>query len=508
MIRINAHRGLSYWAFVVFMLALIGKASGFIREVIYSYYYGVSAEFDAYTVAFTFTLFIGALCSSILYLAVPKLTQAYTHKDSTEFSTIFTSIVLIVAIPVVAVIGLGELFSDVVIELIAAGFKDSPSTFALASDLLRLMLPLTTLIAATHLLRSLLSLTGQFFLSNLESIAFNLGIVASVFAWVGIFGAANVYAPIAGIYVAYSLFLIVSCLSLKLPFELSWRYSGASLLQMANSGGWVFAGALLTYASPIILMWKASFLEPGAVSAMGYVSRMLVFAIGVFVASLMTVFLPSASKLINEGAFDRLSNQMEKMLKVSLGLGFATCALILVKGDVLMQLLYGRGQVSNTDVYILSQLLLYYLPWVVFFPISAIAIRILYAYQQYKVIALISAISLVLVIMLAPLARSWLGLNGLGLSSSLHMMAYAGLLIYFASKGEININKKDVAMFSAKYLAALFGVSFICVSVLSDMEISEMLKLCIFAGAVSVLFLYFVNKVVPLKQIIGLGKRG
>lgn len=489
---------LGYWAAVTFALTLVGQLTGFFRELTYAAFFGTSAIFDAFTIVFGFVLFMGALVSAILFIAIPSLTKSYLAENSDDFSQTLTSLVLISFIPVLAIVLLGEMFPWMLLQLIGPGLISNPEMAHTSVKLVQFGLPISLLMCGVHLLRSILNLTGNFFISSLESVLFNLGIILSVFVWVGLFETTSIFAPLIGIYLAYLIYLAWGIATLKLNFSVRWKFDFSSLKKVAYSGGWLVIGTLLAYISPLVLMWHASLLNEGAASAMGYVSRLLVFSLVVFVNSVMAVFLPSAARMIEEANHEKLARQTEKLLKVVLG--FALCAgfFILLEGETLVRLIYQHGQFSESNITALSALLTTYLPWMFFFPMSAIAIRVLYAYQDYRAISAIAFFCLLPVLFFTPVMREWFGVNGLGWMSSLHMALYGSALLWVVGRKRIPIAYGGMAVHLVKLFFVLASMT-VLAAYIKGLWITESLYIFVsFALLVSIVFIY-VNKATLLK---------
>lgn len=432
------------YGLLVLMLALVGRLFGLFREITFSSYFGTTGAFDAFTIVFSIILFVASLLGVVPFLLIPMLTEALGREDRTEFSKRLTAImILVLSIVGLFVLG-GGLWAERVIRLAAPGLMEDPGLFELAVRLMRLLVPLIGLLAAAQVLRSLLHLSRSFVLPSLESMFFNVGVIALVIVGWNVFG---VYSPLSipyGYYLAYIVFVTLCFWRIRKRFSFKWTPDLVTLKMVWMGIGSLMVAVLLNNLNPLVLFWNASLLPEGAVSALGYVQRLATFAMGTFVNSFLVVFLPLASMAFQEEGVEYLRGETERMLLRFLVFSCYVMVFVSLNSQTLVQLIYQRGSFTESSVQLVSGLLIYYLPWFLCFPVSNVAVRVCYIHKDYNVLVLVSAGGLLLTLVLAPLLRRTLGLNGLGLMSSLHMIVYSSLLVLIVNKRYFPVRLKAI----------------------------------------------------------------
>jgi peptidoglycan biosynthesis protein MviN/MurJ (putative lipid II flippase) len=187
-------------------------------------------------------------------------------------------------------------------------------------------------------------------------------------------------------------------------------------------------------------MWQASYLPEGAISGLGYVHRLLSFSIMNIVNSFLIVFLPVSAVAFARNDIEQLKAGTEKLLLNFFTISVFLSAFIILNNETVVRLIYERGMFGEDSARLVSGLLYCYLPWILFFPLSNVAVRIFYVYKDYKNLTFVSAGGLLLTLTLAPFLRGWIGVNGLGLMASGHMMCYCLALLFLVHKRYFKID--------------------------------------------------------------------
>ncbi len=422
---------------VILFFTLAGQFFSFYREAIFGKYFGTTLYFDAFTLTFSILLFISSLFTIIPFFLIPTLADAHYRDDSLEFTKQLSLTVFTVFIILTIIVSLLEIFAATIISLAAPGFNTHPEILDFSVTLLRISTPVLYLLTISQIFRSVLNLKGVYIIPALESLFFNLGIIGSVVLsryWLQIKTPLSI---VFGYYFSYLLFtfLCIFAYSRLERIRFAWNFDFKTFNKFGISVGYLFLATFLNYLNPLILMSSSSHLSEGAVSSLGYVQRILAFSIGNIVNSVLVVFLPSASLSFISNGQDSLRQETEKTMSIFMTISLFVSAVIILNSETIVRLIYRQGLFNDDSVKLVSQLAYYYIPWIIFFPISNIAVRVLYINKDYKMLTVISALGLAFTIMLVPVLQKALGVNGLGLMASLHMVFYSILLvIYIRSK--------------------------------------------------------------------------
>lgn len=437
-----------YSSIIVFILTSAGQLLGFFREAIFGKYFGTTRSFDAFTLIFSIILFASSLLNVVPFFLIPVLAGAYSRKDRAEFTRQLLQIVIMVFFIVAMFVLIGEVFADRIVALFGVGLINDKNVFNFSIFLMRFSIPILFLLTLSQILRSLLNLQNLFVVPAMESLIFNIGIITSITLSWNYFNIKSPISIVLGYYLAYTVFIFLCFFLLTRLEELSfWKIIDFKTVMdfktikgLTNDLLFLLVATCLNYLNPLVLVRYASYLSEGAVSSLGYVQRIMSFSIGNIVGSVLVIFLPTASIYFAKKENTHLREDTEKIMKIFLTISIFAVGFIFLNNEILVRLIYHRGVFDEHSVRLVSGLLYYYLPWIIFFPLSNISTRILYVTRNYKHLALISAAGLLFTLSVVPTLQKNLELNGLGLMSSLHMAFYSIMLIGYIRAKHFRLN--------------------------------------------------------------------
>src|SRR5713101_811848 len=120
---------------------LLSLIVGYVRDMVIAYFFGASAETDAYFVAFRIPNLLRRLLAegSLTVSFIPVFTEYLEKKSREEAKRVSDITFTLLSMILILVSIAGILFSPFIIKLFASGFKDE--TFNLAVKLNQIMFP-------------------------------------------------------------------------------------------------------------------------------------------------------------------------------------------------------------------------------------------------------------------------------------------------------------------------------------------------------------------------------
>lgn len=417
---------------IVFFITILGSGTGLLREITFAHYLGTSAEFDALTAVLNIILFVNSNISALIpFIVIPYLSHSLVHGDQSSLKNQLSHIIVFYGVISLGLVIIGEIFAPVIINFITPGF--SRNIHELAVLLLRFGLFISVLAIAIGIVRSTLNAFKVFAAPALESIFFNAGIIGFLLISIKILEVNHVLSVILGIISTYILFFffLKKILTKKadLNFDIWNGFNIGGVSTLARSAFWLILARSLHTLGPIILLAFASTLGEGSVSAFGYVQRLIVFLIGTSLNSFLIVFFPFLSEQANRGDIKTLKRRMTKYVPTVLMISILMAIIIMFSREWIVRLIYVHGSFGEESTKPVSDLLFYYTPWMIFFPLSAFLDRVFFAVKDYKSILMASAIGLVSLFFTAQFLIPLMGLNGLGLASSTQQLIYSMVLL-------------------------------------------------------------------------------
>jgi len=252
------------------------------------------------------------------------------------------------ALLLIVLVGLGELFAPWLVLGLAGGFADKPATLALAAHYTRLMLPFLLLTTLAALLAAVLNAERRFLVAALAPALMNAILLAvllvQLVAGTESVPAAQVQAIAVSLTGLAHLGLILLALrGAGLP-HLRLRWS-PDLTKLVRTGG---ATLLAASAAQFVLLvaTQIASTEPGAVSALYYADRVFQLPLGFVGVAMGTVVLSDMAAASGTAEGDAMLGQ-------ALGLGLALAlpaatALVVLAGPI-VSVLFEHGRFGIAD---------------------------------------------------------------------------------------------------------------------------------------------------------------
>lgn len=253
------------------------------------------------------------------------------------------------ALLLIGLVALGELFAPWVVLGLAGGFADEPATLALAAHYTRLMLPFLLLTTMAALLAALLNAEKHFAVAAVAPALMNaiLLFVLLVMLWRGSppeAGASLLAASVSLTGLAHLAMIVLRLRSTSLPRP-SLRWS-PDMTRLIRTGG---ATLLAASAAQLVLLvaTQIASAEPGSVAALYYADRVFQLPLGFVGVAMGTVVLSDMA------AAQATATEHDAMLGRALALGLALAvpaatALAALAGPI-VSVLFEHGRFGAED---------------------------------------------------------------------------------------------------------------------------------------------------------------
>ncbi|WP_180048473.1 MULTISPECIES: murein biosynthesis integral membrane protein MurJ [unclassified Acinetobacter] len=439
-------------------LTLLSKVLGFLREILLSYYYGVSNIIDAYLVALTipgvlFSFFSVAISVSF----IPVFSKVY---ENTEERNNFVNNILNIFILVSSfIVVLTFIFAEYFVYICAPGFDEE--TKSLAIKFTRIFVVGVYFSCWISIFSAFLNFFKKFTLVALAGIPFNLTILLSI-----------ILSFYYGVY-----WLILGAVFGKLfeiiflyPYirKMNYSYKFYINLKDENARKIAFLSMPLIFSVAVnqinIIVDKsiASTLQVGAISAINYSHYLIELVIGIFVLTTVTIFFPDLAKSFNNKDKDAMKAISEKSFSIINLFVIPCCIFFIFQTKKIISFVYERGGFDTLAVNLTSDAFFFFSIGLLGLAYREILLRIYYAMHNTIVPVFNSIIGVLLNIILALLLSKYYGISGLALATSISAFLTAFLLFLNLRKLNINLNSISILKCSIKKLsAAIFSILFL-----------------------------------------------
>lgn len=415
-------------------MTLCSRILGFIRDMLVAQYFGASAQFDAFLVAFKLpNFFRGLLAEGAFTQAfVPLLSEYREQRTEEETQRYLNAVAGSLALALVIFVGLGMLFAPALIRLFAPGFEVGETRFELATQMLRITFPYLLFISLTAFAGGILNTYGRFAVPAITPTLLNISLITCT-----VYLSAQLTTPIKAL--AWGVFLGgILQLGFQLPFlarmgklpRPTLAFSDPGVRKLLKLIAPLVYGASIVQINLIISTIFASFLVVGSVSWLYYAERLMQFPLGVFGVALATVTLPYLSKehsKVNHGNYGLV---LDWALKTALLIALPAAIALWLLSVPMLTTLFEYHEFTRVDVMQSAKALNMYAIGLLAFIIYKLLAVSCYAKQDMIGPVKIATLSLFVNVALSFLLIRFLAHAGLALATSLSALMSSGLLFW------------------------------------------------------------------------------
>jgi len=420
--------------FYVTIIAVVIGISGFVREIIFSYFFGVSDIADAHILALTIPgvifEFIGAAIVVAYIPTYSRIENDSGRKKADEYTNNLINMLMIV-IFIIYIIGL--IFSNAIVHFIATGFDDTTIRLAVAFTRISLGGMFFNILIA--IFKSYLQLKSNFIIPALASFPMHIVIIISIIISSG----GNIYILSVGAVISMAtrfIFLLPALRKSGYNHKFLLDLKDENIKQMLILASPIVIGVSVNQINTLVDRSIASSIIVGGISALNYSKLILVFVRSIFVLSIITVTYPILSKLAVENKIDNLRNMTIQNINIANLLTVPIVVGIIFFSEPIIRFLFGRGAFDEYAIAMTHMTLLYLSIGMIGMGVRDIVAKVFYSLQDTKTPLINSAVGLSLNIILNIFLSRFMGINGLALATSIGATT-TGLLLLMSLRRKI-----------------------------------------------------------------------
>lgn len=445
------------WAAVVVgVSSFISRFLGVFRDHILAGQFGAGDELDIYFAAFRVPdlifnlLVLGALSAGFIPVFISLLNnpdKPVNNSDAWRFANLVISSLMVILV-ILSVIGI--ILAPQLLRLLTPGF--SPDKLAATVQLSRLMFLSPLLLGISGVVGGILQSFKNFFVYSLSPIFYNLGIIAGALFLVPRFGLVGLA---WGVVIGATLHLLVQLPTLwKLGFRcrpiLDWH--DQALRQIGRIMVPRTMGLAVSQLNLLVMTILASALASGSLAIFNLANNLQSFPVGIFGLSFAIAAFPTMSVLVSQP--DKLRASLTTTIRQTLFLVIPATIIILALRAQIIRVILGSGRFDWQDTILTMRTLSYFGLSIFAQSLTAILVRVFYAYKDSATPFWISLTATVVNISLAwPWSRQF-GVAGLALAFSVgNIVNFILLWLALRRKGDI-LDSRAISWGSLKMVVA------------------------------------------------------
>lgn len=430
-------KGLFRSTLVVSSMTFISRILGFVRDMVFAYFFGAFGGFDAYVVAFKIPNFTRGLFAEGAFSQafVPVLSEYRVKRSPEEVKTFIDDTFGTLAVTLLVMTLLAEIATPLLAGLFAPGFLlRDPEQFALAQEMLRITFPYMFFISLTAFSGAVLNNFGAFAAPSFNPVLLNVALIAAA----GVAGqlfAIPVTALAWGVFAGglLQMIFLMPVLYRKglMPIP-RWGWHDEGVRRIVRLMIPALFGVSATQIGLLLDTVFASFLPDGSISWLYYSQQLTFFPLGVFGVALATVVLPHLSLTHAGNQRAGYNVAFDWALRCVLVIGIpAGIGLVLMAGPLLATLFYhADGAFDRHAVHMATLSLMAFSVGVPSFMLVKVLVSGFYSRQDIKTPVRISVVALVSNVIMNCLFIIPLQHSGLALATAMSSTFNAGMLLY------------------------------------------------------------------------------
>jgi len=413
-------------AIMLMVITIVCKVSGFARDLVLSYFYGVSDVSDAYLISLTIPHLLFNLIGNGLATSFIPMYTCVQREQNREFADRFTSSIMnFMLIICTLIVVLCMMFTVPIVKVFAAGFEGE--TLNLAVSFTRISIVGIYFSGVMHLFSGYLQLKNNFIAPAVIGVPLNLFMIIAI--GVSVLLGTTVLAM--GTVIAMAIQLL--CLW---PFVMKEKFNYYLIIDWNEN----YFKKMLRLSVPVIMSLSinqinilidrtiASEIATGGISALTYANRLNLFIQAVVVSVIASIVFPA----ISEMATNRNIKGVKKTLSEAIGginlLVIPATVGAMVFAEPIVRLLFGRGAFGDHAIGMTADALFYYAIGMTAFGLREVLARVFYSLQDSKTPMTNAVIAVIINIVLIFFLSRYLGVGGLALSTSISAIVCTILL--------------------------------------------------------------------------------
>lgn len=335
---------------LVFILTLVAKLLGVVREMLQANYFGTGIDADLYTASYNSTLYLfTTVCYALCIAAVPILTQEFAAKRERGIRAA-NNLVTITLLGSLGVVVVWQVLAST--PLVGILWDVAESELPRLVGYIRIMSCALPIVAMAYLMVALFQATDHYELQGSMSIPYNVFLAVFLFLFGSKLG-------IGGIVVA-STFAWLLQLGMSLPYahKENYRYRPALDLRADYIGRYFKTAAVSVLTTSVFLFCylidtsTASAFDSGAVSSFYYADKLFTPLTTTVLYSISAVMFPRFNREFTKDDTGSYLSYIWNVTENTLLFIFPVCAMMSAFGTDIIRVIFESGSFTaeSTEV--------------------------------------------------------------------------------------------------------------------------------------------------------------
>ena len=465
----------------MFVMILLTKVLGQVREIIIGSIYGTGDLAAAFNIAsvLPLNLFDIVFASAVVSAFIPVY-NTYLEKDGEEESDRFASAFLnLVFLGSFILCGILILFASPLVSLMSMSDEITDEIRYIAQNLTIIVMPVMIFASLTFSFVGILQSKGEFNIPAIMSLVLNVVMIVYLLFFNKIFG-------ITGLAVSLLIgwilqFLLQLPFAAKLGFKYHFIFKHPGIPKVLALSLPVMVG---TWLQPITAIVNTAFAS--GFPALNYANRLYIIISSVFTASITNYIFPRLSKQSVTDDVENYKHTLKTSFKIIILFLIPLTATLLALSNPIIDVVYSWGNFDADSLYYTSNIFFYYSLGILFFGLIDLFNKAFYARKNTIVPSVTSVLAIGVTVVCSLILKNYMGVFGLALSSSISAIFASTVLFIFLNK---ELKFVDFSDFIDVIFSLLCGIlTFVIITLLykiiplENTKINLIIKIVVSAG--------------------------
>lgn len=417
-------------AVVLFILMIISKFLGIIRESVMFSYYGAGTIADVYVTSSGIpNILFGIIAGGLISTFIPIYSRVHQREGEERASQFMNNTLTVIFFITLVFLVIGLFFTEELVLLNAQGYEGEK--LAMTVDFTRITLFALLTNGVFSIFSGYHQHEGRFYVAPVTGFFLNFVVISSIIV-------SSAYAkPIIMAYglVLGSLFqlLFASIIALtkgKHKYKFTFNLKDEYIKPMIAMALPIIFGSSITQINTLIDRTIASTLFDGSVAVINNASKISDAVFSLFVSSLTTVMYPTIIKQANKKEYTELKSTITEIMNIiSIIVIPATIGVLILAEPVVNLFFRKEGADAAIALYNIKIALMGAIIGLFAISIKDVLVRTFYSLNDSKTPVYSSIVSIILNVILNLVLKPYLGVAGLTLATSIS--TYIGTLILY-----------------------------------------------------------------------------
>ncbi|MEQ2527537.1 lipid II flippase MurJ [Bacillaceae bacterium CLA-AA-H227] len=432
---------------IIFLFDIFVRGIQFLRELVFSTFYGFSKITDAFN--FTVNILgtpINLIADALLVGIIPSLNTKSTMQEKTNY--VFSLMITFFCIITIIFLGFFSFYFSIM-EKIAPGFDSGSISLTLKFCLLYAFIGL--FLVLNRIIDNFFRSEKIFGLANFSNLVSS---IISILILVLLFKQTPLAITIGMLIGSVVGFVILFS---KLPIKRMTSFDKDAIALIKKSVPLLISGGLGVINTFIDKSFSTLF-EPGILTIISYSTMIVTLISSLFTNAIGGASYSFIASEVRNNQLEQVQSRVNNINFIFMFVFGSICILFILVGEFFLKLLFYRGNITLTDIDLLFQLTLIFIPMTMFTSIGSIVLQTFYSFDNLKVTTIINSLCVLLHIAINIIFIDHFGFYTLA-SSTLIASMTAAILNAYLLKRNYGINSMNYKILLTAALITLFCLS-------------------------------------------------